>query len=189
MFSATTVTGMQELYQVLDLQRKNQKQLIAEEEKTSQGFITMIYTPELLQAMHDLAPSIIIKNENEVVAFALVFLKEGKHLYADLEAMYTHLDNLSWKGKPINEYKTYVMGQVCVAREYRGQGLFELLYEKHRELYQHEFDMVITEISTSNFRSLRAHAKVGFEVIATYRDHLDEWAVVVWDWSTSAPVR
>jgi RimJ/RimL family protein N-acetyltransferase len=36
----------------------------------------------------------------------------------------------------------------------------------------------VTEVSTSNTRSLRAHARVGFEVVTTYRDATDEWAVV-----------
>ncbi len=186
MFSTKIVSTKLELRQVLDLQRKNLRQHISAEEKSTQGFVTMLYSQELLEAMHDLAPSIIVKKEDKVVAFALVFMKEGRHLYADLEAMYVNLENLSWKEQPMNTYKIYVMGQVCIAKEFRGQGLFEMLYQKHKEVYSDQFDMIVTEISTSNYRSLRAHERIGFETIATYRDHLDEWAVVVWDWSSPA---
>ncbi len=74
------------------------------------------------------------------------------------------------------------MGQICIAKVYRGQGLFEQLYNYHKEIYQPQFDLFVTEISTRNHRSLRAHEKVGFKTIHTHRDNLDEWRVVAWDW-------
>jgi L-amino acid N-acyltransferase YncA len=74
------------------------------------------------------------------------------------------------------------MGQICVDKAYRGKGVFELLYQKHREIFEKSYDFIVTEISTRNTRSLRAHEKVGFKTIHTYRDSMDEWNVVVWDW-------
>ena len=74
------------------------------------------------------------------------------------------------------------MGQVCIAKEHRGKGVFEMLYHHHRSVFQLKFDLLITEVSTSNFRSIQAHKKIGFETIDTYRDSLDEWNVVVWNW-------
>ncbi len=64
---------------------------------------------------------------------------------------------------------------------YRGQGVFDLLYAHHRQLFARQYDFVITEIATRNQRSQRAHERVGFETINTYRDELDEWNVVVMD--------
>ncbi|MEI9809865.1 MAG: hypothetical protein WDO16_19485 [Bacteroidota bacterium] len=92
------------------------------------------------------------------------------------------LDDLHWNNKPLNSYRFYVMGQICIAKVYRGQGLFEQLYNYHKEIYQPQFDLFVTEISTRNHRSLRAHEKVGFKTIHTHRDNLDEWRVVAWDW-------
>jgi RimJ/RimL family protein N-acetyltransferase len=96
--------------------------------------------------------------------------------------MFSLLDNLSWNHKPLHEYSFYVMGQVCIAKEYRGQGLFDELYTHHKKIYQPKFDLFITEIATRNHRSIRAHERVGFKTIHTHRDELDEWAVVGWDW-------
>jgi hypothetical protein len=183
MIVVTTVSGNSDLQQILDLQRENHRQSIQEEEMRSQGFVTMVYTMDLLTAMHELAPSIVIKKDNKVIAFALVFMKEGKHLYPDLQSMYSNMETLTWNEKPLSQYTSYVMGQICVAKEYRGQGFVDMLYQMHKELYGNRFDLIVTEISTSNHRSLRAHERIGFRQIATYRDHLDEWAVVIWDWS------
>lgn len=74
------------------------------------------------------------------------------------------------------------MGQICVAKEFRGEGLVKMLYQKHKEVYSSEYDFILTEISTSNHRSLKVHAKIGFQTIYTYRDQLDEWNLVIWDW-------
>jgi hypothetical protein len=43
--------------------------------------------------------------------------------------------------------------------------------------------MVVTEISTSNIRSLKAHLKTGFTIVDTHWEEEGEWHVVVWDWS------
>jgi hypothetical protein len=101
---------------------------------------------------------------------------------SELESMFQGFDTLQWKGRPVNEYAYYVMGQICIDKGYRGQGLFERLYHKHKDVYQSEFDFIITEVATRNQRSLKAHLRIGFETIDTYTDNLDEWAVVVWDW-------
>jgi RimJ/RimL family protein N-acetyltransferase len=57
-----------------------------------------------------------------------------------------------------------------------------MLYQQHRQLLQHKYDFVITEIATRNTRSMRAHQRLGFTTIHIHRDALDEWAVVIWDW-------
>ncbi len=183
MLFPTIVTTNDELAQVLQLQQQNLKQNISQKEKEEQGFVTMVFTLPMLEAMHQLAPSIIVKDQDKVVAYAIVFLEEGRDLYPSLEPMFETLATLSWKEKPLNDYRFYVMGQICIDKNYRGKGVFEMLYQKHKEIYQPVFDFVVTEISTTNYRSIRAHERVGFQTIHIHRDELDEWSVVLWDWS------
>jgi len=182
MIQATTVTTPGELLQILDLQKRNLKQHISEEEKDEQGFVTMPFNIQMLEVFHSLAPSVIIKDDDEVVAYAMVLLQEGRYAYPGLEPMFVNFNKLSWKGKPLYDYKFYVMGQVCVDKAYRSKGLFDILYQKHKEIYENKFDFIVTEISTSNYRSLKAHKRVGFVTINTFKDSMDEWDVVVWDW-------
>jgi ribosomal protein S18 acetylase RimI-like enzyme len=77
-----------------------------------------------------------------------------------------------------------VMGQICVAREYRGRGIVDAMYGEHKARYAERYKLCVTEVATRNTRSMRAHARVGFEVVTTYSDEVDEWAVVAWDWSS-----
>jgi ribosomal protein S18 acetylase RimI-like enzyme len=132
--------------------------------------------------MHQLAPSIIIKNEGKVVAYALTTLKESKGFHPDLETMFRNLEMVQYKSKPLSEYRFYCMGQICVAEEYRGEGLVSKLYQKHKEINADDYDFILTEVSTSNYRSLRAHEKIGFQTIHTYTNVMDKWNVILWDW-------
>ena len=182
MLHPALTTTSEELQLILLLQEKNLLQNIDSEEMQSQGFVTLHHSLAILKQMHSLAPSVIIKDNDKVIAYALTMLKECRQLMPDLEPMFALLDKLSWDKKPLNNYSFYVMGQICIEKEYRGKGIFEMLYHQHKKVYQPQFDLFITEISTRNRRSLRAHEKVGFKVIHTHRDTLDEWVVVGWDW-------
>ena len=76
------------------------------------------------------------------------------------------------------------MGQVCVADGYRGQQVVDRMYQHHREVYGDRYQLLITDISASNIRSLRAHARVGFQTLHEFYDPVigETWVVVVWDW-------
>lgn len=183
MLRATIVTTKDELLQIHQLNQKNLKQNIDKDIREKEGFVTWLYSYELLEKMHHLSPSIIIKDAEKVVAYALTTLKEAKVFHPDLGIMFHNLDVVQFKGKSLSDYYFYCMGQICVENEYRGKGLVNLLYQKHKEMYSECYDFLLTEISTSNLRSLKAHRKIGFQSIYTYRDEMDEWNVIVWDWN------
>ncbi|HKZ64847.1 MAG TPA: GNAT family N-acetyltransferase [Chitinophagaceae bacterium] len=182
MIEPSLTNTIQDLQQILHLQNENLIQNIDETEIRSQGFVTLRHDLATLEQMHRLAPTVIIKDDDKIVAYALTMLQECRQLMPDLEPMFFLFDKLSWNSRPLNDHPFYVMGQICIANEYRSQGLFEKLYQHHKKIYQHQFDLCVTEISTRNHRSLRAHEKTGFKVIHTHCDMLDEWAVVGWDW-------
>ena len=176
------VTSSTELQQILDLQERNLVTNINDEEKQSQGFVTLQHTLADLQAFQEIAPSVIIKEEERVIAYALTMPRECSEVVPALQSMFTSFDSLMWQNKPLNDYRFYVMGQICIDKEHRGKGLFERLYQGHRHFFGRHFDCIVTEIATRNLRSMRAHEKVGFKVIHVYRDQQDEWAVVLWNW-------
>lgn len=183
MLTATVVTREEELLQIHELSQKNLRLNVDEETRRQEGFVTWLYSLPLLQKMHQLAPSVIAKDGQELAGYALTTLKASKEFHPDLAQLFRNLDVVDYAGHPLSSWRFYCMGQICVAREYRRQGVVNLLYQKHRELYGSHYDFILTEISTSNVRSMKAHQKIGFQTIYTYRDALDEWNVVVWDWT------
>jgi hypothetical protein len=76
------------------------------------------------------------------------------------------------------------MGQICIDKPYRGEGIFQKLYNYQREVLSTYFDYCITEISQLNTRSIKAHLRQGFQIIDTHSDdHGSIWEMVLWDWS------
>lgn len=168
-----------ELDAILALQRKYHKDTLDAEEKAADGFLTIRHSREWLQQMHDLVPSVIAVEDDKLAGYALVMSAECRKLIPELEPMFAQFDLIFYNNKPLSAYHYYVIGQICVAADYRGKGVFDGLYAKHRELLSSRFDFAVTEISTSNGRSLRAHERVGFEVVHRHRDATDDWVVVL----------
>jgi hypothetical protein len=182
MLSITTTSGTEDIQQILDLQERNLIRNLSDVEMRTEGFVTIHHSQDMLMKMHSLGPSIIIRDQSRVIAYALTMMREFSSLVPGLESMFERFESLQWQQKPINDYRYYVMGQICIDKAYRGQGLFDLLYQKHQSVYGNDFDFIVTEIATRNHRSLKAHERVGFKTINTYTDELDEWNVVLWDW-------
>jgi len=152
---------------------------------TQDGFVTVEHTLDILRAMHALAPSVVARDAHgAIVGYALVMPKETRVLLPILEPMFALIERLpAAELGPKANARWYVMGQIAVAPSHRGTGVFDALYAEHRARYQERFDLVITEVATRNTRSLRAHQRVGFRTVTTYRDATDEWALIAWSWT------
>lgn len=192
LFEVSPARDFDDLRGILALQRQNLAQSVGAAEAAAQGFVTVSHTLESLGAMHALAPSIVARAAAQggapsapraVVGYALTMPLEARALVPILEPMFEKLAALSWRGRSLSTLRHYVMGQVCVAKPFRGQGVFDALYRGHEQAYRERFDLIVTEIATRNTRSLRAHERVGFEPISRHRDETDEWLIVGWGWS------
>ena len=172
-----------ELQQILTLQTANLKYQLSETTQQSQGFLTVQHTLAQLLALNQDLPQIIAKADQQLIGYALAMSADSKGRVPELQSMFDVFDALQYQGKPLSAYGYYVMGQICVHADYRGKGIFRGLYETHKTLFSHNFELCITEISSSNERSIRAHAQLGFETIHTYNDELDEWHIAIWDFA------
>jgi hypothetical protein len=171
-----------DLQQILSLQEKNLAQHVSAADKKSNGFVTVKHDLDVLKKMNDAAKQIIAKDGDAVVGYALVMLTSFSSMIPVLQPMFDMFVKLSYRQKSLDTYSYYVMGQICIADTHRGMGIFEGLYQKHKEIYSSQFDICLTEISSSNPRSMRAHEKVGFKVLHNFDDKTDNWNIMVWDW-------
>jgi hypothetical protein len=129
MLNATHTQTKEELHQILLLQQQYLAGRNSTAEEKEQGFVTVHHTLEKLEQLHGLYPSVIVKDNERVIAYALVMLTEAGSLIPELKSMFEMLQTLSFDRKPLQQYRYYVMGQVCVDKPYRGQGVFQMLYK------------------------------------------------------------
>lgn len=178
----TTVSDTSEVQQILDLQAQNHVSALSAETMARQGFVTVRHDPAVLQRMNRAAPAVIAKDGGRLAGYALVMPREFAADVPVLLPMFAMLNGLSWKGTPLRDNpRWFVMGQICVAEEYRGRGVFDGLYLKMKEAYGPQYDFTVTEVAERNARSLRAHERAGFQTLHAYPDETtgETWRVVV----------
>jgi ribosomal protein S18 acetylase RimI-like enzyme len=175
-----------ELQGILDLQLANLLSEISEEEKTDQGFVTVRHSLEQLARMNEIEPHIIAKDGNQVVGYILAMTKASRDLVPVLVPMFNQFDQVSYSGKFVADFDYMVIGQICVDKNYRGQGIFDKMYQAYMESFSDRYDFAITEIAISNKRSLKAHQRVGFQIIHEFSDSIQDWAIVAWDWKNDS---
>ena len=180
----TTVQGDEDVKGILALQQKNLKKNLTPEQIQSQGFVTVEHQFSVLKAMNNAQPSVIVKDENMVVAYCLAMLPQFRNDVPELKTLFDSIDGIDYEGQKLKNAQYVVMGQVCVGEGYRSLGFFDGMYQKLREELSAKYPICVTDISTNNTRSLKAHARVGFVPVKDFEDkNLNEvWRVVVWNW-------
>jgi len=179
MISIKKATTIEELKGILVLQKSNLKESLESEEIDQEGFVTLNHDLGTLSLMNSYEKQIIATNNGSVIGYALVMVKDLKNHIPVLMPMFDMLETIEYKSKIISESKYYIMGQVCIDKDYRGKGIFAKLYEKHKLEMASKYDYCITEVSNSNKRSMRAHEKVGFENIHSFSDATDTWKILL----------
>ncbi|GAA0879120.1 hypothetical protein GCM10009119_20880 [Algoriphagus jejuensis] len=172
----------EELQGILGLQHSNLPKNISATEKSEQGFVTVNHSYEQLLEMNAIAPHLIAKEDGRVIGYVLAMTKASKALVPVLVPMFRQFDRVNFGGKLVADFDYMVIGQICVDKNHRGQGIFDRMYEAYGALFSERFDFAITEIAVSNVRSIKAHQRVGFEVIHEFSDETEDWVIVAWDW-------
>lgn len=177
------VTSDDELTGILQLQERNLAPNLTEAEKKSQGFLTVSHTIDILKKMHAIEPSLIAKDGEAVVAYALAMTTATKADFPILKPLFDLFGKIEYRGNKVSSYNYMVVGQTCIDKAYRGKGVLPKLYAAFINLFRHKYDFAITEIATKNLRSLHAHEKIGFRTVHEYvaPDGIG-WTIVLLQW-------
>jgi hypothetical protein len=185
MISIGTVQSDEDVLAIAALLKANLRRNFSLDMQNSNGFLSIEYELDFLRRINQLAPSIIAKDStSKLVGYSLVVLPEIASEVPELNELVSLISTLEYKGKSLRNYTYYIMGQVCIADGFRGQKIFDQMYDKHRELYADRYQLLISDISSANVRSLRAHARVGFELVHSVKNLIsgETWNTVVWNW-------
>jgi predicted GNAT family N-acyltransferase len=162
----------EELQQILTLQRANLPTTVPIEDQKTEGFVTVEHTLDMLKRMNQACAHFIVKSDEDVVGYALSMHPKFGHDIKVLRPMFSEINKHSRSDEFI------VMGQICIAKDFRRQGLFRKLYEEMLDGIQPQFSYIITEVDSKNSRSLNAHYKIGFKAISTYQSDGHHWVLM-----------
>jgi len=179
----TTSKDDSDLLGILDLQKRNLAKNLDPDEIRSQGFVTVSHRLEDLQKMNRIEQSVIAKENNTVIAYLIAMTEKSKFDIPVLVPMFEIFDKIQYEGNLLSKYHYMVVGQVCVDKDYRGKGVLDKCYELYVNTFSQSYDFAVTEIASSNLRSLNAHRRIGFVTIHEYvAPNQVRWAIVVLDW-------
>ena len=98
------------------------------DEIAAQGFVTVSHSFDDLNKMNELEAHVIAKDNDRVVAYILAMTVRSRFDIPILLPMFGMFEEVSYENKKIADYNYMVVGQVCVAAGYRGQGIFDSCY-------------------------------------------------------------
>ena len=163
-----------EIIQILALQASNLPRNLTATEIRTEGFLTVEHTFDLLVKMNAVFPHTIALHNEKVIGYALSMHPQFRLEIEILRSMFLKIQNL------VPDTLNYlVMGQICIAKTHRGQGVFRGLYEHMKTFISGEFDAIITEVDVKNNRSLNAHKAVGFKELHRYTADEREWCLII----------
>jgi GNAT superfamily N-acetyltransferase len=184
----TLATTDAHLDDILALQRRNHVHAVPANVQDREGFVFVEHTLPMLRRQAAASPQAIALDGERVVGYCLSLLPAMQEAVPVLAPMFEQFGRCAWRGKALAAHRYVVGGQVCVDRDFRGQGLLARLYDRLRVALEGDCDLCVTEIATRNVVSVRAHEKMGFEAIANYSDGREDWVIVAWDLAVPAGV-
>ncbi len=183
MITYSTSTSTSDLQGILSLQQQNLAVNLSPDEVLSQGFVTVTHRLEDLSRMNEIEAHVVAKDGEQVIGYLLAMTVQSKADFPVLIPMFELFERIQFREKPVAACHYLVVGQVCVDKNYRGQGILDQCYEAYKNRFKDKYDFAITEIAIKNQRSIKAHNRIGFREIHRYKapDGV-EWSVVVWEW-------
>ncbi len=178
MITYAKAKSISDLNQILVLQKANLKLNLRAEEYKKDGFVTLEHNIDLLKELNTPYSHIIALDGSNIVGYALVTIPEKIPNIPLLQSTIEELKGEEYYQQKILDLKYFIMGQVCIDKSYRGQGIFQGLYREMKNEMRSDFEIIITEIAIDNKRSIRAHEKIGFETLKIHTENGVKWAIV-----------
>lgn len=180
----TKATSDVEIQGIVELQKINLKKNLSPEEREQFGFVTLEYDFDFVKEMSAAHHHIIAKEGDNVVGYCLLMDRSKNHLMKEGAGIFPIFHELNYKGQRLGDINYVSVGQVCVHRDFSGQGILGKMYAAYKEAYQDFYDLAMTDVYFNNKRSIVGHQKAGFEIIHRFDepDAGEPWDILVWDW-------
>ncbi|MDD2982913.1 MAG: GNAT family acetyltransferase [Crocinitomicaceae bacterium] len=162
----TRIATAQDIQGVLALQERYLFRNLTEEQR-QQGFVTTPFTvSQIEEIIQENGLFIAEDEERNLLAYAFA----GSWKYFEKWEIFNHMvsrfPDLSFQDRAINTENSFQYGPVCIASEYRGTGLLNLIFEEMRLEFSKKYPISVTFINKVNIISEIAHTKkLGWEII------------------------
>ena len=123
------------------------------------GFLSVAFTPEQFAAMHREIPIVVADLGSGLGGYLCGSGLSSSQRVPLLATMIATFGETKYGHRPLDAYRSFVYGPVCIDRPHRGRGLLEGLFAEQMRHLKGRFDIGTLFVSDDNPRSLRAHTR------------------------------
>ncbi len=127
------------------------------EEERKDGFLSAVFTAQQVAAMAEDLGIMVAVVESEFAGFLCAFRNEFDHGSPVVAKMIASYPRMWFEGRPLNSYRSYVYGPVCIDGTFRRKGLLRGLYSAQKRDLAGLFEIGVALISRNNPHSFDAH--------------------------------
>ena len=147
-------------------------------------FVTTPFTIEQIENLIELDGVFIACDENKVISYVMCASWHYWVAWPMFEYMASFLETLEFNKTKLTMDNSYQYGPICVSKEYRGQGIFENIFEFARKEMNKRYPILVTFINKINTRSYEAHVrKLGLEVVTQFEFNNNNFYELCYDTS------
>lgn len=147
------------------LERYHAKNLQTDKERTN-GFVTTDMTEQQLETLLSVENGVAVAVERSTGTLAGLLLGASWQFLSDWP-MFLHMVELlpehRHEDKKLSPENCYQYGPICIAEEYRGEGVGEALADFQRKVFGERYPISATFVNFKNQRSLSFHERYGWK--------------------------
>jgi hypothetical protein len=156
----------QDYAQIVMMHKENLNTVLTDQEKASGGFLSVPLRAEDFQAMNQEIAVVVASCGKEVVAYHCASSCQYYQSVPLCACMMDRFPHVLYDGKPLVQYTCFVVGPMCIAKNYRGKGIYLQLWQELAKHIPAGLEMGVGPASEANPRALHAHTqKAGMLVV------------------------
>lgn len=173
----------EDIPKVQALQEKYHVSTISEEDKAD-GFVTTLFTEKQFQEIIEKENGLFIATDgDEIVAYAMAASWEYWSAWPLFEYMIKDLPSTTYLGETLSTENSYQYGPIAIDKKYRSSEVLPNLFEYSRKEMKKRYPILITFINHINPRSLKAHTKLGLDIIKNFEFNNNNYYELGYDMS------
>ena len=160
---------LEDIHKVSALQTKYHVNTISEEDRPD-GFVTTVFTDEQFKELIEKENGLAIACDGDrVVGYAMAASWDYWSKWPLFQHMIADLPTIKYLGQVLSVENSYQYGPIAIHKDYRGTLVLANLYEFSRLQMKERYPIMITFVNKINPRSIRAHEKLGLDMIKEFQ--------------------
>ncbi len=122
-----------------------------------EGFLSAQFTAQQTAQIADDLGTMVAVADGEVAGFLCAFRNEFETGSPVIAKMLESYARMQFENRPLNSFRSYIYGPVCISRPYRRRGLLRGLYDAQKHDLAGRFEIGVAFVARTNPHSLQAH--------------------------------